>query len=170
MWREYLGSNSQVTGIDIEPACKAYEADGISVAIGDQGDPAFWASFLAGAAPIDAVIDDASHDPADQITTLKALLPRLEPGGVYICEDVHGTDNDFARFIDGFARNLDACEPRTLPDQSIENDTTAFQRAVASVHRYPFVTVIERAETPVASFEAPRHGTEWEPFYDKAAD
>jgi hypothetical protein len=168
MWREYLGPSSQVTGIDIEPACKAYEADGISVAIGDQGDPAFWASFLAEAAPIAAVIDDGSHDPADQITTLKALLPRLEPGGVYICEDVHGSDNEFARFIDGFTRNLDTTEPREWPDGSISSDTTACQRVIASIHRYPFVTVIERTESPVASFEAPRHGTEWQPFYDKA--
>ncbi|MBV8991432.1 MAG: class I SAM-dependent methyltransferase [Solirubrobacterales bacterium] len=168
MWREYLGPSSQVTGIDIEPACKAYEADGISVAIGDQGDPAFWASFLAEAAPIDAVIDDGSHDPADQITTLKALLPRLEPGGVYICEDVHGPDNEFARFIDGFTRNLDTTEPREWPDGSLSSDTTACQRSIASVHRYPFVTVIERTQSPVASFEAPRHGTEW--LYDKRAD
>ena len=166
MWREYRGTNMQVTGIDIEPACKAYEADGISVVIGDQGDPAFWTSFLAEAAPIDAVIDDGSHDPADQITTLKVLLPRLEPGGVYICEDVHGPDNEFARFIDGFTRNLDIFEPRVWPDRSLSSDTTACQRAVASVHRYPFVTVIERTESPVASFEAPRHGTEW--LYDEA--
>ncbi len=170
MWHEYLGPSSRVTGIDIEPACKAYESDGISVAIGDQGDPAFWARFLAEAAPIDAVIDDASHQPAHQITTLKALLPRLQPGGVYICEDAAGPDNEFARFIDGFTRNLDAAELRERPDRSLSSDTTAFQRAIASVHRYPFVTVIERPQSPVGSFEAPRHGTEWQPFYDKAAD
>src|SRR4051812_37025174 len=97
MWREYLGARSRVTGVDIDPRCQAHASDRISVVIGHQGDPAFWQRFLAQAGPIHAVIDDGSHRPADQICTLEALLPRLGPGGVYICEDTHGTNNDFSR-------------------------------------------------------------------------
>jgi hypothetical protein len=157
-WRHYF--------VDIEPACKAYETDGISVVIGDQGDPAFWRRFLDQAGPIDAVIDDGSHRPADQIVTLKALLPWLKPGGVFICEDVHGTDNAFSRFIDGFTRNLDGFAGSRQPDGAVVSDTSPFQRAIASVHRYPFVTVIQRTLAPVTRLEAPRQGTEWQPSYE----
>jgi hypothetical protein len=44
MWRQYLGDKCQVFGVDIEAACKVYEADRIKVLIGDQGDRTFWAS------------------------------------------------------------------------------------------------------------------------------
>lgn len=155
MWREYLGPRSRVTGIDVEPACKAYDGDRISVVIGDQGDPAFWQRFLAEAGPIDAVIDDGSHRSVDQICTLRALLPRLRPGGVYLCEDVVGTNNEFARFVDGFTRNLDAY------DGGDKSNTTPFQRGIASVHRYPYVTVVERTHASVGRFEGVERGTAW---------
>ena len=164
MWRDYLGVRSRVTGVDIDPACKAFETDGISVVIGDQGDPAFWQEFLADTAPIDVVIDDGSHLPADQIVTLKALLPELRPGGIYVCEDLHSKGSRFCRFVDGFTRNIDWATtwiPR--PDGGRAYETTPFQRSVASVHRYPFVTVIERTQASEARFEAPRRGTEWLP-------
>jgi hypothetical protein len=32
------------------------------------------------------------------------------------------------------------------------------------VHRYPLATVIEKPGLPVPAFEAPRHGTHWQPF------
>jgi hypothetical protein len=167
MWREYLGTRSRITGVDIEPACKAYEDHGISVVIGDQGDPAFWREFLAERAPVDVVIDDGSHRPADQIVTLEALLPRLRPGGVYLCEDLHWAGNRFSRFVDGFTRNLDSTSSWLgRPDGGGAFATTPFQRSFASVHRYPFVTVIERTQASGARFEAPRHGTEWQPFYE----
>lgn len=156
MWLDYLGPRSRVTGIDIEPACRAYESDRIAVAIGDQGDPAFWQRFLAEAGPIDAVIDDGSHRLSDQICTLTAVLPRLRPGGVYICEDLLGMNREFSRLVDGFTRNLNTVDGGF--------DTTPFQRGVASVHRYPFVTVIERTHVSVGRFEFLECGTEWQPF------
>jgi Methyltransferase domain len=164
MWRDYLGPRSRITGVDIEPACKAYEGDGIRVVIGDQADPAFWRQFLTDAPPVDVVIDDGSHRPADQIATLKAVLPSLRAGGVYICEDAHSSDSTFGRFVDGLARNLDVFTWELRADGGNASMATAFQRAVVSVCRYPFVTVIERTQTPVERLEGPRHGTEWQPF------
>ena len=34
------------------------------------------------------------------------------------------------------------------------------------MHRYPLVVVIEKPDLPVADFDAPRRGTEWQPFID----
>jgi hypothetical protein len=48
----------------------------------------------------------------------------------------------------------------------MEGDTpNAAHQHIASVHRYPLMTVIEKPELPVEQFECPRHGTEWQPFY-----
>ena len=46
MWREYLGPKAKIIGVDIDPECKALEADGFEIWIGDQGDPKFWEKFL----------------------------------------------------------------------------------------------------------------------------
>lgn len=130
MWRDYLGDGARITGIDIEPACKAYETVGVSIVIGDQGDPQFWEEFARTSGPIDALIDDGSHRVNDQILTVKAVLPRLRPGAVYICEDTEGTDNGFSRFIDGLIGNLDAGSSRRQADGANLSRTTPFQQAL----------------------------------------
>ena len=154
MWREYFGEQCQIYGVDIEPACRVYEQAGISVFIGDQSDPAFWKTFCQRVPVVDVLIDDGGHEPRQQIATLKGILPHIRPGGVYICEDIHGAFHPFHSFIDGLCRPLN--ETNTEP--------TPFQQHVRSVHRYPFATVIEKPELPVARFESLRHGTEWQPF------
>jgi hypothetical protein len=161
MWRDYLGPTSHIIGVDIAPVCKTYEQDGITIEIGSQGDPDFWRRFVAKHVPIDAVIDDGSHKPEHQILTLKMLLPHLRPGGVYICEDVHGTTQRFHRFIDGLTRNLDAGLLEPSGSRELKTDAGPFQNAITGVHRYAFMTVLERAHSPVGSLESVRRGSEW---------
>jgi hypothetical protein len=168
MWRDYFGPQCQIYGIDIEPACRAYEGDSVRVFIGDQGDRNFWKEFKREVPTVDIVIDDGGHYTAQQITTFEELLPHLQPGGVYLCEDVHGIVNPFASYICGFAMNLNACERKE--DNVNDNDrrlvygTTSLQSAVRSVHLYPYVTVVERTDAPVSELIAPKHGTQWQPF------
>jgi hypothetical protein len=157
MWKHYFGTECRIYGVDIEPACRAYEDDRTRIFIGDQGDPEFWSRFLAEVPAIDVVIDDGSHQPTHQIATLEALLPSLRPGGVYLCEDVAKPNNPFHDYIDGLSRNLH--EPATGTDY--ERQPTAFQRTVQAVHLYPWVTVIEKRDTPLDSLTAPKHGSEW---------
>jgi hypothetical protein len=45
MWQSYFGPRSKIYGVDIEPACKAYESDSVRVYIGDQADRGFWRRF-----------------------------------------------------------------------------------------------------------------------------
>ena len=40
-------------------------------------------------APLDVIIDDASHSNHDQLTGLASMLPLLRPGGLYVIEDIH---------------------------------------------------------------------------------
>jgi cephalosporin hydroxylase len=97
MWRDYFGPRAQIHGIDVVPECQRYADTRISIWIGDQADPTFWKTFLADGKQIDVVIDDGSHQPADQIATLEALLPHVSPGGVYVREDAVGVRNGVQR-------------------------------------------------------------------------
>jgi hypothetical protein len=164
MWRDYLGPNAHITGIDIEPACKAYESAGISITIGDQGDPDFWRGFVSDTLPFDAVIDDGSHNWRHQILTLEALVGHLRPGGIFICEDICDPTNRFAQFVEGLERDLHAGAIVSTAGGRQMLATNRAQRLIAAIHRYPLVIVIERTSSPVLRLEGERHGTEWQPF------
>jgi 23S rRNA U2552 (ribose-2'-O)-methylase RlmE/FtsJ len=154
MWRNYFGPASQIYGVDIEEACRVYERENVRIFVGDQGDRSFWKRFTSEVPALDVVIDDGSHLAEHQIATLDSLLPNMRPGGVFICEDVHGLHNAFHAYVAGLGTHLHA----------LEGEPTPLQRAVDSIHIYPSVVVIERPEHPVQPFEAPRHGTLWQPF------
>ncbi len=140
----------------------------VKVCIGNQADRSFWQRFKREAPNIDIVIDDGGHLPEQQIAAFEELLPHLRPGGVYLCEDVHGVFNRFASYVHRFAHDLNACDQHVNhpedDERRIVSPTTALQSAVSSIHLYPFVTVIERTKAPVAELVAPKHGTEWQPF------
>jgi hypothetical protein len=156
MWRDFLGPHAQIIGVDIDPECKRFEAPGIEVVIGDQGSPEFWRSFLRSHDTIDVVIDDGGHLPEQQIVTLESLLPTVRPGGVYICEDIHGPFQPFHAYIDGLTRplsDIDFARDRNPPN--------ALHQQVASVHRYPLLTAIEKAPARRSNYEARRYGNVW---------
>jgi hypothetical protein len=159
MWQTYLGDGCRIYGVDIEPVCRAYERDGVKVFIGDQSDPGFWARFRAEVPVVDVLIDDGGHTAENQIATLEAMLPHLRPGGVYVCEDSHGALHPFHAFVDGLTRPL-----HDIGHPEAPGAPSALHQHVASVHRYPLITVIEKPARAVERFEAPKHGTEWQPF------
>lgn len=89
LWRDYLGEGCKVVGLDLDPTCKRFEADGFPIYIGDQSDPALLARIADEHGPFDIIVDDGSHISEHQIASFKALFPRLKDGGVYACEDLH---------------------------------------------------------------------------------
>lgn len=162
MWREFLGPRCHIYGVDIAPECRTYEDNGTKVFIGDQADRNFWKRFRDQVPRVDIVIDDGGHQPNQQIITLEELLPSLSPGGVYVCEDIHGRHNRFNAYISGLLDSLNAGNPQMQPEFSL--DASAFQACIRGIHHYPFITVIEKRAQPVRRLVAPRHGTEWQPF------
>ena len=168
MWKDYFGPKARIYGVDIEPNCKAYEDNAVKVFIGDQADRGFWQRFRREVPRVDIVIDDGGHESEQQIVSLEEMLPHLEPGGVYLCEDLHLPRNRFAGYAYGFASNLNGSQrwERNLdtPARRTVSGATKFQSAVHSVHLYPFVVVIEKTTSPIEEFLSPRHGTQWEPF------
>jgi hypothetical protein len=171
MWRNYFGPRCKVYGVDIQPSCKVYESGSVRVFIGDQSDRDFWKRVKREVPVLDIVIDDGGHAPEQQIVTLEELLPHLRPGGVYLCEDVTTVFNEFAWYVTGLAQNLNAVDwghdfQGNLDDNERRQVCKAspLQSAVASIHLYPFLALIERATSPVSEFVAPKHGTQWQPF------
>ena len=168
MWKDYFGAGCRVYGVDIEESCKAYEDDATRVFIGDQADREFWRRFKQQVPTLDIVIDDGGHEAHQQIATLEELLPHLRPGGVFVCEDVHGAFNKFASYMNGVIHNLNITESLTANPQDDERrlhcKATGFQSAIHSIHSYPFVTVIEKRDALLTELVAPKHGTQWEPF------
>jgi hypothetical protein len=154
MWKEYFGPRLHLYGVDIAPACRGYEDERTKVFIGDQADRSFWRHVRTELPRIDVVLDDGGHQHHQQIATLEELLPHLSPGGVYACEDIHGADNGFGAYIGAIGQRLHAL-----------NGPTAFQEAVAAIHLYPYMVVIERSREPKPGWlTCERRGTEWQPF------
>jgi hypothetical protein len=162
MWRHYFGEGCRVHGVDVQEDCRAYEDSHTTIHIGDQADRVFWKRFRESVPTVDVLIDDGGHQPEQQMVTLEEMLHHLRPGGVYICEDLHGVRNRFAAFAHSLADELNAFT-RASP-QELASTATPFQAAINSVHLYPFVVVIEKRDSAVKSFLAPKHGTKWQPF------
>jgi hypothetical protein len=163
MWRHYFGDRCKVYGVDIEEACRSYENDYTKIFIGDQASPEFWEAFKQEVPRVDILIDDGGHQPFQQIATFEAMLSHISPGGVYLCEDIHGERNHFAAYLAGVASWLNAFDMRS--DGVV--DSVPLQAHVGSIHHYPYATVIEKRLRPCSTLQAPRHGDRWQPFFDK---
>ncbi|MFT7058096.1 MAG: hypothetical protein ACJASV_000596 [Pseudorhodobacter sp.] len=89
MWRDFFSPMSQLTFLDIDPACKLLELAGTTVEIGDQTDTVFLGKTADEYGPFDIIVDDGGHKMNQQIISFQALWPRLNDGGLYIVEDTH---------------------------------------------------------------------------------
>ena len=88
MWSEFF-PRAHVWGVDIKERALQFSDRNITVRIGDQGDETFLASLVEETGPLDLILDDGSHQFHDQRSTLLDLWPHLQPGGIYIVEDIH---------------------------------------------------------------------------------
>ena len=168
MEARFWGGFRLIYGVDIEPDCKNYENENVKIFIGDQADRVFWKKFREKTPPLDVVIDDGGHSVEQQIVTLEETLPYLRPGGVYVCEDIHGISNGFSHYVNGLALNLNAAQdfqPNEDNNRAIAVTASSFQSAILSISLYPFAVVIERNDAPVAELVASKHGTSWQPFF-----
>lgn len=163
MWRDYFGPRCKIFGVDIEPACKAYEAEDVRIFIGDQEDRGFWRRFRQEVPRVDIVIDDGGHHPEQQTVTLEEMLPHVQPGGVFLCEDIAPPDNGFGWFMHGMTGQLNRMD--RIPGGT-KVLAAPLQQWIGSVSCYPYLTVIEKREAHLAQLPNLRRGTQWQPFYE----
>jgi len=88
MWRDFF-PKAQIYGIDVLPQL-VFKAERIEVYLCDQRDDAGLLEVLKQTGyDLDLVIDDASHRPADQVSTALTILPLLQKGALYVIEDIN---------------------------------------------------------------------------------
>lgn len=101
MWRDYLGDDAVLFGIDIDPDCARYDGQAGQVRIGSQDDADFLNKVVAEMGGVDVVLDDGSHRMAHVRASFEALYPLLAENGTYMIEDLHTAY--IRRFGGGFA-------------------------------------------------------------------
>ena len=86
-WKDYY-YRSNILGIDINPDCKQYEEERISVEIGSQDDGNFLSRIWQQYGPFDMILDDGSHMNSHMIYSFEHLWGSVKPGGLYVIEDI----------------------------------------------------------------------------------
>lgn len=152
MWKDYFGPNCKIYGVDINPHCKTFEDDQVTVFIGDQGDRKFLRTLAEDIPRIDILIDDGGHKMKQQINTFKELYHRIQKDGVYLCEDLHTSywlgwgggyrrPGTFIEFSKNFIDYINAWHSKT-PLLNV----SAFTKSTYSLHYYDSILVIEKRE------------------------
>ncbi len=98
MWRDWLGPDARIIGIDMNPAAEQWRDHGFEIIIGDQGDPLFWDQAMATIGPFDVLLDDGGHQSFQQIVTATAAIAGATQPCLVVVEDT-GTSfmRDFSR-------------------------------------------------------------------------
>jgi hypothetical protein len=150
MWRDYFGPEAHIFGVDINPACKKFEAPGIDIFIGSQDDPEFLKSLKSKLPPLDILIDDGGHTMHQQKLTFETLFDHVKADGVYLAEDLHtsywptygGGHRRSSSFIE-FSKNwIDGLNSWHSIQPSLVVDS--FAKSSYSVHYYDSVVAIEK--------------------------
>src|SRR5580693_3625879 len=89
MWKDYFGPKAKIFGVDVNPFCKQFEEDQVTIFIGDQADKKILSHLKREMPRLDIVLDDGGHTMEQQINTFEALYPHISAHGLYLCEDMH---------------------------------------------------------------------------------
>ena len=87
VWHDFF-PNAQIIGVDID-AKYMVNTGRITSFIADETKPeTMLGPLAAGGGKYDLIVDDAIHDPAEQLTAARTMLPFLAENGIYAMEDV----------------------------------------------------------------------------------
>lgn len=148
MWKEYFGPGTQIVGLDNNPNCAAFAADGIDVVIGGQEDPAVLDELLMHY-DFDIVLDDGSHQMDHMRASFEHMYHRISPTGVYMLEDTHccyfeGSGGGLRRegsFIEVVKERIDQLHATYYKGGVVDD----FTRSTNSIHIYDSIVVFEKA-------------------------
>jgi hypothetical protein len=157
LWRKFLGPDAILFGIDIDPACAAFDGLAAQVRIGSQDDAAFLRNVVAEMGGVDIVLDDGSHVSNHIRASLDVLYPLLSDGGLYLIEDLHACY--WSNYGGGYGRRGSFMEAvKTMiddmhhwyHDQGERIGATAGH--LGAVHVYDSIVVLEKT-----ALSPPRH-------------
>jgi hypothetical protein len=89
MWRDWLGPEARIIGIDLNPQALKWKDYGFEIYIGDQGDPNFWRDTYKQIGVFDAMLDDGGHQSFQQVVTLVEAIKHAGPQSIVAIEDTH---------------------------------------------------------------------------------
>ena len=169
MWRAYFGADRvQYFGMDINPATKKFEKEGVTIFIGDQADPEVWKSIRSEVPLIDIFMDDGGHMPTQQIVTLEEMFWHVRDGGVFMCEDLH--TSYWPTFEGGYLKPttmierckhlVDALNARHSKSDDLKPDV--WTNNMKSIHFYDSLVFIEKGR--VENVEWGKRGDQWIPY------
>ena len=125
MWQA-LFPLAKVTGVDYQTEDRVWPPGTVQV-ISPQDSPALPGLLeQAGVLPLDLVVDDASHQPAQTARTFELLWPLVSPGGYYVVEDTWFSD-EFSASVAALARLVD--------ERDAECDYVHFRWGMAIAHK-----------------------------------
>jgi trans-aconitate methyltransferase len=131
--------HAQIHAIDVNPASIRNYGDRVHTYLCSQTDLAT-VTTLFGDMEFDIIIDDGSHVTSHQQMSLGFLFPRLKPGGLYICEDIH---TSFVQSrVDTPRTTLDLLQSKSFESPHIPSDAQSFLAAhVANIEVYQRTTL-----------------------------
>jgi len=92
LWEMYFPNAKQIVGVDIDTSRVQKKVRDASIATNKikivQGDATNCDTISSLDYTYDVVIDDGSHIVGDQLSSFRLLESRLNPGGIYIIEDI----------------------------------------------------------------------------------
>jgi hypothetical protein len=90
-WAELIPLAQKIIGCDIDQQCEnlIFDDPRISIIIGDANTDHTEALIKEASPAYDLIIDDGSHRSRDIIGNFIRYFPLLNPGGMYIAEDLH---------------------------------------------------------------------------------
>lgn len=161
MWKDYFGKYAKIIGVDIDERCKQFEDEQITIEIGSQEDPKFWAEFKQKYPRVDVLLDDGGHTMKQQITSFNEMFPHVSEGGIYMCEDCgtsyrkdrdtwgggYGNPNTFIEYTKKLIDLMNAYETKGI----IEPDY--FTHNIGGIHFYDAIVVFEKSYVPFAPFD-----------------
>lgn len=89
MWRDWLGEQARIIGIELNPEAARWREHGFEIFIGDQGDPEFWRNTLGAIGQFDALLDDGGHQSFQQIVTASEAIKFAKSRCVIVVEDTN---------------------------------------------------------------------------------
>ena len=93
IWAKFFPEVKQVIGYDNDPKCRALKFDDprIRVFVGDASSNEAAVTIEKISSNLGLVIDDGSHKSGDIIRSFLLFFPQLNPGGIFIIEDLHAS-------------------------------------------------------------------------------
>lgn len=98
LWSEVF-PDALIVGIDNDPKCRLHQRQNIAIIIADATDPAMLAAVSTLHGQFDVIVDDCMHDEQVKVA-FDELWWRLAPGGIYIIEDLDGSEEWVKEFVE----------------------------------------------------------------------